>query len=99
MLHRDVSLFVAQGLVRQIDAGTPWLARGAAALVAELDMSAWTALGGLMEECPVMPAAVTAILEASTASVSATAFDFISTRAQIGDVRIFMRMLPSLLRP
>jgi hypothetical protein len=33
----------------------------------------------------------------SVPTVSPTEFDFISTAAQIGDVRIFMRKLPDVL--
>ncbi len=86
-------------LVKQRDAGTPWLARGAAEVLAKLDMTAWISVVGLLDECPVLPAALTAILEGRTTTVSPTAFDFISTAAQIGDVRIFMRKLPDTLRP
>jgi Family of unknown function (DUF6178) len=84
-------------LVEQRDAGTPWRARGAAEVLAMLDMTAWTSVLGLLGECPVLPAALTAILEGRTTTVSPTAFEFISTAAQIGDVRIFMRRLPDVL--
>jgi hypothetical protein len=84
-------------LVTQRDAGTPWRARDAAEILAMLDMTAWISVLGLLDECPVLPAALTAILEGRTTTVSPTAFDFISTAAQIGDVRMFMRKLPDLL--
>jgi hypothetical protein len=84
-------------LAQQRDAGTPWLARDAADVLAMLDMTAWTSVLGLLDECPVLPAALTAILEGRTTTVSPTAFDFISTAAQIGDIRNFMRMLPDIL--
>ncbi len=84
-------------LVKQLDAGTPWLARGAADALAMLDMTAWTSMLGLLDECPVVAAALTAILEGRTTTVSATAFEFISTSAQIGDIRTFMRKLPDVL--
>jgi hypothetical protein len=84
-------------LVKQLKAGTPWLARGAAEVLGELDMTAWISVLGLMDECPVLPAALTAILEGRTTTVSPTAFDFISTAAQIGDVHIFMEKLPDVL--
>ena len=45
----------------------------------------------------VLPAALTAILEGRTTTVSPTAFDFISSTSQIGDVRIFMRKLRDVL--
>lgn len=52
---------------------------------------------GLLDECPILPAALTAVLERRTTSVSPTAFEFISTAAQIGDIRLFMRTLPGVL--
>jgi hypothetical protein len=76
---------------------TPWLARDAADVIAVLDMTAWISVLGLLDECPILPAALTAVLERRTTSVSQTAFEFISTTAQIGDVRIFMRALPAVL--
>ena len=84
-------------LAKHRDAGTPWLARDAADVLAMLDMTAWTSVLGLLDECPVLPAALTAILEGRTTTVSPTAFDFISTAAQIGDIRRFMRKLPDIL--
>ena len=86
-----------RALVEQRDAGTPWRARGAAEILAMLDMTAWISVLGLLDECPILPAALTAVLEGRTTSVSPTAFDFISTAAQIGDVRIFLRKLPHIL--
>ncbi len=86
-----------RALAKQREAGTPWLARGAAEVLATLDMTAWISVLGLLDECPILPAALTAVLERRTTPVSPTAFEFISTTAQIGDVRLFMRTLPSLL--
>jgi hypothetical protein len=122
VLHRDVSLFVAEqlvstlpglrcgdrdirrglvalrsALVEQRDAGTPWLVRGAAEVLGLLDATACAAVLGLLDECPVMPAALCAVLEGRTSAVSPTEFEFISTAAQIGDVRLFVRKLPDLL--
>ena len=124
VLHRDVSLFVADHLMStlaelqcddadtsrglgalqrrlatQREAGTPWLARDAADVLATLDMTAWNSVLGLLDECPILPATLTAVLERCTTPVSQTAFQFISTTAQIGDVRLFMRMLPNVLSP
>ena len=84
-------------LVTQHDAGTPWRARDAAEILAMLDMTAWISVLGLLDECPVLPAALMAVLEGRTTTVSPTEFEFISTAAQIGDVRTFMRKLPDLL--
>ena len=60
-------------LVRQRDAGTPWRARHALDVLAMLDMPAWVSVLGLLDECPVVPAAMTAVLEGHTRAVSATA--------------------------
>jgi hypothetical protein len=84
-------------LVKQRKAGTPWLARDAADVLAMLDMTAWVSVLGLLDECPILPAALTAVLERRTTSVSPTAFEFISTTAQIDDIRLFMRRLPDVL--
>ena len=84
-------------LVKERDAGTPWRARDAAEILAMLDMTAWISVVGLLGECPIVPAALMAVIEGRTTTVSPTAFDFISTSAQIEDVRIFMRKLPDLL--
>ena len=84
-------------LEKQREAGTPWLARDAADVLAMLDMTAWISVLGLLDECPILPAALTAVLEGRTTSVSPNAFEFISTTAQIGDIRLFMRTLPDIL--
>jgi Family of unknown function (DUF6178) len=84
-------------LIKQRDAGTPWRARDAAEILAMLDMTVWISVLGLLDECPVLPAALTAVLDGRTTTVSPTEFDFISTAAQIGDVRIFMRTIRDVL--
>jgi hypothetical protein len=84
-------------LEKQLEAGTPWLARDTADVLAMLDTTAWISVLGLLDECPILPAALTAILERRTTSVSPTAFEFISTTAQIGDIHVFMRRLPDVL--
>jgi hypothetical protein len=101
-VDRDVQrelLGLRRALVDQLRAGTPWLARPAASVLATLDVATWVSVLGLLDECPILPAALTAILEGRTTGVSPTAFVFISTAAQIADVRTFMRKLPSLLSP
>jgi hypothetical protein len=84
-------------LEKQREAGTPWLARDAADVLAMLDMTAWISVIGLLDECPILPAALTAVLERRTTPVSPTAFEFISTTDQIGDIQLFMGTLPEVL--
>ena len=84
-------------LKKQRKAGTPWLARDAADVLAMLDMTASIGVLGLLDECPILPAALTAIVERQTTSVSPTAFEFISTTAQLGEIRLFMKRLPDVL--
>ena len=84
-------------LAAQCDSGTPWRARDVADVLAMLDMTACIGVLGLLDECPILPAAVTAVIERRTSPVSPTAFEFISTAAQICDIRLFMQMLPGLL--
>lgn len=96
---RDGVQALRRALERQRGAGTPWLARDAADVLATLDTTAWVGLLGLLDECPILPAALTAVLEGDTASVSPGVFEFISRPAQIGDVRLFLGKLPGLLAP
>jgi hypothetical protein len=90
-------LALERALVKHRGAGTPWLARDAADVLAPLDMTVWVSVLGLLDECPILPATLAAVLEARTTPVSPTAFEFISTPAQIGDIRVFMGTLPGLL--
>jgi hypothetical protein len=80
-------------LVKQRDAGTPWRARDGLEVLAMLDMPSWVSLLGVLDECPVLPEALTATLEGHTGAVSATAFEFISTTGQVDQVRAFMAKL------
>jgi hypothetical protein len=99
-VDRDIRLGLValrRTLVAHRDAGTPWRARDAAEILAMLDTAAWIGVLGLLDECPVLPAALTAVIEGRTTTVSPTAFEFISTADQISDVRTFMRKLPDLL--
>ena len=85
-------------LTRQCRAGTPWRARNALDVIAMLDMPAWVSVRGLLDECPVMPTALMATLERRTGAISATEFEFLSTRRQLGNVREFMTRLLDILR-
>jgi hypothetical protein len=95
-IRRDLRA-LQRALAAQRDAGTPWRARGAADVLAMFDMTAWIGVLGLLDECPVLPAALAAVLEGRTSSVSPTAFEFISARTQIDDIRRFVNELPRVL--
>ena len=86
-----------RALVRHREAGTPWRARGELDVLSLLDIPAWAAVSGVLDECPVLPAALTAILDGRTTGISATEFAFFSSVDQIQQVRAFMDRLPSLL--
>jgi hypothetical protein len=85
-------------LTNQRDAGTPWRARDALDVIAMLDMPAWVSVLGLLDECPVIPAALTATLDGRTGAVSATEFEFISTCGQLGRIREFMARFLDIVR-
>jgi hypothetical protein len=89
--------FLRHELARQHRNGTPWGARDALDVIAILDMLAWTALLGVLDECPVLPVALRAVLEGRKGAVSATAFEFISTTDQMVIVRAFVEQLPEVL--
>ncbi len=84
-------------MARHSQAGAPWRARDALDVIAILDMPAWAALLGLIDECPVIHAAIAASRGSATRAVSATAFEFISENSQIATVCDFMRSLPETL--
>jgi hypothetical protein len=85
-------------MARHWQAGVPWRARDALDVIAILDMPAWATLLGLIDECPVMHAALRASRVSRTRAVSASAFEFISENAQIASIREFMQSLPETLR-
>jgi hypothetical protein len=78
--------------------GAPWRARGALDVLVLLDMPAWATLLGLLDECPVLPAAIGASRGSRPRTVSASTFEFISERGQIAAVHEFMESLADTLR-
>ena len=96
-IRPDGKLYVQSGIGNLGTHSVIDIARVAADVLAMLDMTAWISVLGLLDECPILPVALTAILERRTTSVSPAAFDFISTTAQIGNIRLFMRKLPGVL--
>ena len=89
VLHREMS--------KHWRAGAPWRARNALEVIAILDMPAWAALLALFGELPVLLANVGVSDGAPPRTVSASAFEFISTNRQIASVREFMQSLPGVL--
>jgi hypothetical protein len=85
-------------ITRHRQAGAPWRARGALDVIALLDMPAWAALLGLLDECPVLHAGAAAACNPRVHAVPASAFEFISANSQIASVREFLQSLPDLLR-
>jgi hypothetical protein len=79
--------------------GMPWRARTELEVMAMLDLPAWAALLGLINECPVLHAALSASKNPGTRSVSASAFEFISENSQITSIHDFFQSLPEALRP
>lgn len=86
-------------LTKGCRAGMPWRARDALEAIAILDLRAWTALLGLIQECPVLHAVISASRNPRTLSVSASDFEFISENSQIAAIREFIQSLPEALRP
>lgn len=62
-----------------------------------LDMAAWAALLGLIDEVPVLLANVRARGAPRPRSVSPSAFEFVPENTQVASVRAFMDSVPGLL--
>ena len=84
-------------LTKHVKAGAPWRARDAMDVIMILDAPAWAALLGLIDECPVMHAAIGAA-KSRTLTVSPSDCSFISENSQFASVRELMRPLPDALR-
>lgn len=79
-------------LSAQLRKGTPWRAEAYLDVIATLDAPAWAGLLGLINECPVMHAAVAAH-GTRALSVSPSAFEFISENGQIARIGEFIESL------
>ena len=84
-------------LARHWRAGVPWRAREALDAILLLDQPAWAALLALIDEFPVVHAAMGVIHGSTTSSVDPSAFEFISENRQIQAVRDFIEELPARL--
>ena len=86
-------------MAAQWRAGAPWGARDALDVITALDMPAWAALLGLIDECPVIHAGMAAARDPRTRAVSASAFEFISENRQIASVRSSCARCPTRCAP
>jgi hypothetical protein len=84
-------------LVRHVREGAPWRARDGFEVLNSLDTLAWAGLLGLIDECPVLHAAVRASASKGLRRVSPSDFEFISTNAQVELAREFMRAVPEMI--
>ena len=85
-----------RALTRHVRDRAPWRARNDLDVIVMLDAPSWAALLALIDECPVIHAAVRAS-QHSCRSIDAAGFEFISHNRQIESVRKFMESLPSVL--
>ncbi len=96
---RDIQLRLdglRRGLISRLRDGEPWRARGALDVILMLDAPAWAALLALLDECPVVHAALGASRRACR-TIDPMEFEFISESSQIATVHTFMAALPSML--
>ena len=78
---RDIQMSLRglrRALAQSVRDGTPWRARNALDVIMMLDAPCWAALVALMDECPVLHAAISASQHPSR-SVSPTDYAFISS--------------------
>lgn len=83
-------------LAQHVRDRAPWRARNALDVIVMLDTPSWAALLGLIDECPVMHAAVGASQRRCRA-INAADFEFIAENKQIAAVHQFLESLPSTL--
>ena len=83
-------------LIRHVRDGEPWRARDALEVLVMLDAPSWAALVGLIDECPVLHAALAASRRRCR-TIDPTKFEFVSQNSHIARVREFMASLPSVL--
>jgi hypothetical protein len=96
---RDIQLqlnTLRRELTRHVRDRAPWRARNALDVIMMLDTPSWAALLVLIDECPVMHAAIGAA-ERGCRTINAADFEFIAQNSQIAVVREFLESLPSAL--
>jgi hypothetical protein len=85
-----------RGLIRFAANGEPWHIGDALDALLVLDATSWAGLRALIDECPVLHAAVSATRDARR-TINPHEFAFISHTDQIASIREFLEALPSML--
>jgi hypothetical protein len=96
---RDITMrlrALRRDLLQHVRDRAPWRARNALDVMLMLDAPTWAALLALIDECPVVNAAVAASRRACR-TIDPQDFEFISERSQIAAVHEFVGALPSAL--
>jgi hypothetical protein len=83
-------------LTRHVRDCAPWRARHALDVIVMLDAPSWAAICALIDECPVMHAAIGASRRRCR-TIDAADFEFIAQNSEIAAVREFLESLPSRL--
>ena len=83
-------------LMQSVRNREPWRARDALDVILMLDAPSWAALLALIDECPVIHAALDAPRQRRL-TINPADFAFISQNSHIAAVREFMASLPSVL--
>lgn len=81
-------------LTRQTRSGQPWRARLEFDVLALFDLPAWAALLAVIDEYPVLHAAITT----TSGSINAAAFEMIADNSQIALIHNYLRSLDDKLR-
>jgi hypothetical protein len=85
-----------RNLIRHLANAEPWRARDSLDVILALDPPAWAALLGLIDELPVLHAAIGASGR-NDRTINPIDFAFVAGKADIEAVREFMQSLPSAL--
>jgi hypothetical protein len=85
---------LARRMSAELEAGTPWRARDALDVLAILDAAWWSAVRGLVDECPVLPKPPAAEAGRAALRVS-TEFEFISGIEQVERARGLVERFPA----
>ncbi len=99
-MHSDdrMTQFALDALRRELTkhtrSGRPWRARLEFDVLALFDLPAWAALLAVIDEYPVLHAAITA----SSGSINASAFEMIADNSQIALIHDYLRSLDDKLR-